>query len=105
MILRDILGFLTGTLVPLFRSVSLVYNIEIMSFFAVIWLIKRPDTIIKSTNLNTWVIWTTKGFKSSDCKRDVSHSRQKNIPLGEEGRVSVLVQKSWTVLAGWALIE
>ena len=26
-------------------------------------------------------------------------------PLGEEGRVSVLVQKSWPVLAGWALIE
>ena len=26
-------------------------------------------------------------------------------PLGEEGRVSVLVQKSWPVLAVWALIE
>ena len=49
MILRDILRFLTVTLVPLFRSVSLVYNIEIMSFFAVIWLIRRPDNIIKST--------------------------------------------------------
>ena len=36
MILRDILRFLTVTLVPLFRSVSLVCNIEIMSFFAVI---------------------------------------------------------------------
>ena len=29
----------------------------------------------------------------------------KKHPLGEEGSVSVLVQKSWPVLAGWALIE
>ena len=49
MILRDILRFLTVALVPLFWSVFLVYNIEIMSFIAVIWLIWRPDNIIKST--------------------------------------------------------
>ena len=29
----------------------------------------------------------------------------KKHPLGEEGRVSVIVQKSWSVLAGWALME
>ena len=52
MMLSDILHFLTVTLVPLFRSVSLVYTIEIMSFFAVIWLIRRY--------------------------RDISHRRQKN---------------------------
>ena len=82
MILRDILRFLTVTLVPLFRSVSLVYTIEIMSFFAVIWLIRRPDNIIKSTNLNTWGIWTTKEFKSDVCKRDISHRRQKTSSRG-----------------------
>ena len=62
MILRDILRFLTVTLVPLFRSVSLVYTIEIMSFFAVISLSRRPDNIIKSTNLNTLVKTKTRCF-------------------------------------------
>ena len=36
MMLRDILRFLSVTHVPLFRIVSWVYSIEIMSFFAVI---------------------------------------------------------------------